>query len=550
MIMTRRLYALLLVLMVTPNPAWGHFLWITAGEQAKDGKVHIYFSEAAEPDDPDLLDKVIATKLWQQSSDGRLSFLKTAKDGDSIVAHPAPGVSPVFGLTYDYGVMMKGNETFLLKYHAKCQPSTDPQAWRAVADGQTLPFEIVARSKDDDTVLTVLWQGKPLPNAIVTVTGPGIEKKLEQPTQETGDVAFKLKDSGLYSVRAKFTETVKGEVDNKSYDSIRHYTTLSLSIGARTASSALTASATSLPPLDPGITSFGAAIIGDDLYLYGGHFGKPHHYSIEGQSDQLLTLNLKSPGKWKAVSQGPRRTGLAAVAHRGKFYRIGGFEARNKEEDSQSLWSMSDFARFDPATGQWQSLPSMPSGRSSHDALVIGDTLYVVGGWELQGEGNSKWHDTAYSVDLSSDTLEWKELPKPPFQRRALSLGEWQGKVVAVGGMQQQGGPTTATAMFDPKTNLWTEGPSLNGEPMEGFGSSAFLCDGKLGVTTFAGNIQVLADDGTSWENAGKLLHPRFFHRMLAWHESNALIVGGASMKAGKIHELETVSFHSVSAER
>ena len=53
------------------------------------------------------------------------------------------------------------------------------------------------------------------------------------------------------------------------------------------------------PSLPKAITSFGAVRIGDWLYAYGGHYGKPHHYSQAGQSDQLQRLHLKSKTKWE-----------------------------------------------------------------------------------------------------------------------------------------------------------------------------------------------------------------------------------------------------------
>jgi uncharacterized GH25 family protein len=530
---------LLLFVSAAPTSCRAHFIWVASGSQAKDGKVHVYFSESVSPDDPDLLDKIAKLQLWQFSKDGKATLLKTTKDADSFVADPVEGEGAVFAVSHDYGVLARGKETFLLKYHGKSQPSAKPQTWRAVASPEQLPLEIVARAEGDQTVLTVLWQGKPLAESVVTVTGSGIEHKLEATSNVKGEVSFALKSTGLFSIRAKHSEAIKGEFKGQAYGSVRHYATLGLSLGEDTTAAANVPPVSAFPSLDPGITSFGAAIIGDDLLVYGGHFGKPHHYSKQGQSDQLLRLNLKQPTKWDVIGTGPRRTGLAAVAHAGKFYRIGGFEARNEDADKQSLWSMSDFARFDPASDQWEQLPSLPAGRSSHDALVIGDTLYVVGGWELQGEGNSKWHDVSYSVDLSAPTLEWKELPKQPFQRRALSLGEWQGKVYAIGGMQSEGGITTETAFFDPATRTWGAGPKLNGESMEGFGSSAFLCGGQLCVTTYAGNLQVLSDDGSKWVNRGKLAYPRFFHRMLPLNTSQAVIVGGASMQTGKIRELE-----------
>ena len=43
---------------------------------------------------------------------------------------------------------------------------------------------------------------------------------------------------------------------------------------------------------------------------------------------------------------------------------------------------MADVARFDPKTKQLESLTQLPEPRSSHDAVVIGDKLYVAGGWQ------------------------------------------------------------------------------------------------------------------------------------------------------------------------
>ena len=92
---------------------------------------------------------------------------------------------------------------------------------------------------------------------------------------------------------------------------------------------------------------------------------------------------------------------------------------------------------------------------------MIGSTLYVVGGWQLQGDATTQWHDTALSVDLSQDKLTWKPIAQPPFHRRALALAEHNGKLYCIGGMQEDGGPTTKTAVYDPATDVWTKGPSL-----------------------------------------------------------------------------------------
>ena len=300
-----------------------------------------------------------------------------------------------------------------------------------------------------------------------------------------------------------------------------------------------------LPDLPQAITSFGAALQDDALYVYGGHHGQAHHYSRAGQSGDLLRLRLDDPSTWEVVSTGPKLQGLALVAHGGKLHRVGGFTARNTEDEEQDLWSVADFARFDPATMKWQDLPAMPSPRSSFDAAVAGDTLYVVGGWIMQGDEETQWHDGACAVDLSRTPLEWKPLPKPPFERRALSVGTVGGKVYAIGGMQPGGEVTTRTAVYDPKHCAWTEGPKLPGDDMEGFGTASFPVGDRLYASTAMGKVLRLSADGGSWQVAGDLRIGRFFHRMLPIDSKHFAILGGANMKQGRFSAVELFQFQS-----
>jgi N-acetylneuraminic acid mutarotase len=229
------------------------------------------------------------------------------------------------------------------------------------------------------------------------------------------------------------------------------------------------------------------------------------------------------------------------VSYGEKIYRIGGFEARNKEGQKSDLHSVPDFSRFDPATGKWEALSPMPRGRSSHDAVVVGSQVIVAGGWELRGNESSIWDDTVISADLSAAHPTWVELPKPPFQRRALAMGECRGKVYVLGGMQEQGGPTTTTYVLDLATRKWSSGPKLPGEGLAGFGACAVTCAGQLFATTYSGKISRLSEDGQSWQDAGKLTRPRFFHRMLCAEGPSLIVVGGASMEEGKDVSVELV---------
>lgn len=518
------------VFAIAPQLASAHFLWIVAGGQSPDGKVHVYFSESATPDDPDLLERVAAAKL-QQVSPGQSAVLPLKQGDDSLVATPANSGANAFALSHRYGVITRGGETFLLVYHAKCYAEDRPQTWIAAGHAAALPLEITPRLDGGRVVLTVLWNNKPLEKAAVTIDAEGMDS-LEAVTDERGEYSAELPLGRKFSIRVKHAENQAGELDGKAYASIRHYSTLALQLPKAIATAGL-------PALEPCVTSFGGAIGGDHVYVYGGHLGGAHHYSQQGQSGQLRRLNLKLPAHWEMLGEGPKRTGLAMVSHRGKLIRIGGFVAKNKEGEEQLLESTSDVALYDTATNQWTDLTPLPKGRSSHDAVVIDNQLYVIGGWELRGTEPTVWHATSLVADLSQSPLVWIELPAPPFQRRALSVGEWRGKVVVVGGMQESGGPTTATALFDPATKQWSDGPALVGSAMDGFGSSAFAVGDQLYVSTMSGKLQRLSSDGTRWDVIAQVAHPRFFHRMLPTADGRLLLVGGANMRSGKTGELE-----------
>lgn len=536
----KRFGLMIALLLAVPSLSQAHFIFLLNDPASQPGKVKVFFGEAAEADDPALLDKIAKAELWTVGGRGEPKLLPLTKGSDALEAElNAQGQQSTLILRHTYGVMAKGGDPFLLKYYAKTYPFALPGTWKAVRDSERLPLEVVPTAKGTQTVLQVLWNGKPQAGSTVTVVGPGIDAKIEGTTDESGHFACELPKSGTYSIRAKHNEEKAGTLEDKEYKSVRHYSTLTL----HHQPGRLTPTAHSLPALPKGLTSFGGAVAGNTLYVYGGNYGSAHEYANEDQSGDLWKLNLSNLTKWELVSAGPRRQGLAMVEYKGSLYRIGGFEATNKTGEKQNLVSQADFAKLDAATGQWIALPSLPEPRSSHDAAVVGDTLYVVGGWNMQGGGaGAKWHDTALALNLASDKLEWKAVAAPNFHRRALALAAWNGKLICIGGMSDGGGPTTKTSIYDPAKNEWSEGPTLQGTAMDGFGTSAFASSGALYVTTVSGSIQRLGGDGKEWEFVGQIAHPRFFHRVLPWGDSKLIVVGGASMEEGKAEDLEVLS--------
>lgn len=301
-------------------------------------------------------------------------------------------------------------------------------------------------------------------------------------------------------------------------------------------------SVSKIEPLSPPVTSLGAAILDDRLYVYGGNQGSAHSYSNKEQGRHLYSASVKGGG-WTEGEEGPALQGLAMVAHGRKLYRLGGFTAKNNAGEENALESQAAVAVFDPATQKWSDLPPLPEPRSSFDAAVLGDALYVIGGWNLSsGPGREVWHTTAWKLDLAKSDPQWEPIAKTPFQRRALSVAAFNGKLYVIGGMQKEGGVTSGTDIFDPQTGQWSTGPGLiGGDKLTGFGTSSCATGGKLYATTISGDLERLSEDGQAWQIVAKLPTARFFHRMLPVDDKHLLIVGGASMTEGKFAAVEIV---------
>jgi N-acetylneuraminic acid mutarotase len=213
--------------------------------------------------------------------------------------------------------------------------------------------------------------------------------------------------------------------------------------------------------------------------------------------------------------------------------------ARNAAKEKQDMHSVAEFACYDPAMGKWTELPPLPEPRSSHDAVVTGDKLYVVGGWTLSGEKTGQWLDTAWSFDLKSQKGNWTAVANPTFKRRALAVAGAAEQLVALGGMDDAQAPSCRVDALDLAANKWRRLPDLPEQDMRGFGVSAWSLGGQIYVSGADGIVLRLADDESKWESVGKLDRPRFFHRLLPADNASLLAVAGASMDDGHLADIE-----------
>ncbi len=281
--------------------------------------------------------------------------------------------------------------------------------------------------------------------------------------------------------------------------------------------------------LPRGVTSFGAATSGGSLFVLGGYFGTPHEYSEAGQTGELLRMDLRTHA-WTRLGEVAKVQSVALVAHGQRLIRIGGMQAHNAAGTPADLHSLDTVESFDIATSTWSPLPSLPEPRSSHDAVVIGDAVWVVGGWSLQGQSKT-WHTTILRLDLNDLEAGWSSIDAP-FERRAVAAATVDGRVVVMGGLDRGRAMSSEVDVYDPATERWSKGPAFAGP---GFGMAGFGHEGAVVATGMDGVVRRWAPSDGAWTQISTLAYPRFFHRIVPAEDGDLLVLGGIrGMRSGR----------------
>lgn len=308
-----------------------------------------------------------------------------------------------------------------------------------------------------------------------------------------------------------------------------------------------TAIVNSFPLLPEGITSFGAAVNDGWLYIFGGYTGKRHDYSIEKVRGTFYRINLANDGRgqtWEELPSSEPAQGTAIVAYGNYIYRIGGMAAKNHEGEKQDLISQNLFERYDIQKKIWEKLSPLPSGRSTHDAIVVDDKLYVGGGWDLNGDpfdndNAAKWHDDLLIADLSQPNPQWQKIPQP-FKRRAIAMAALGAKIYFIGGMDSDDDTSRDVDIYDTATGVWSQGPELPASRIDGFGFAAVSVGDAIYASGYSGKLLRLSANRTKWETVGKLNESRIFHRLILLPDGRLLALGGEG-KQGKLRDAEVV---------
>jgi N-acetylneuraminic acid mutarotase len=519
-----------------------------------DGKPQglLFFGESPADESYHFPDKLAKTKLLSRAADGKLIEVATSKvdteDRVGLIGPLTDEKATVLQASQQYGIY----GTALLIYDAKSVRGRTADEINSAGTSKELGLEIVPKIADGKVTCKVLRAGKPVADADVSIFA-GDKEPQEEKTDKDGEVNFRPKGVGVVGVLANTMDDEKtGKLDGKSYKGVLRYASLTLQVpkdlsAVKSKSSKeqktkkVDKETSEFAPLPEPLASFGGVVLDGWLYVYGGHIGEEHQHSAANLSNHFRRIKLNGGKTWEELPMQTPLQGLPLVAHGGKLYRVGGLGIRNATlKDKEDDHSSAEFAEYNPATNKWSTLAPLPAARSSHNAVVIGDRLYVVGGWNLEGKSPGTWEPDALFYDFANAKKGWQKLPQPEFKRRALALGQWNEKLLAMGGMNEKADVSMDVFVYDPATGKWSKGPNLPGAGMAGFGVSAWNLGGHLFECGLRGVLYELNDAGTAWDEAGHVKTPRFFHQLIPVPNGGLAVVGGASM-SGHLDSIERV---------
>jgi N-acetylneuraminic acid mutarotase len=155
-------------------------------------------------------------------------------------------------------------------------------------------------------------------------------------------------------------------------------------------------------------------------------------------------------GAWETLAPMPdRRTEVSAVSDGERLYVLGGFAPANGATTAPLAVHV-----FDPATGAWSMLTSLPVGVNHAGLAFVDGALYVVGGYR---ETTFQATNRVMIYDVAAD--QWRDGRQLPTARGALAVAVVDGRIHAIGGSGARGAGT-AHEIYDPRQDLWVEAPT------------------------------------------------------------------------------------------
>jgi len=215
----------LVALLVQAAVADAHFISIVP-DAANGVKARAVFSEDLNPDANVDIKKIGQTQFVIRNAAGKVSPTTATLGNGAYLLSALGDDARVVGGVCTYGVMQRGeSKPFLLTYYAKAILGASDEAKSL----DVLTLDIVPMAKERGRFV-VLYQGKPVADAEVTVIAPNADKTETLKTDVQGEFAVANIKPGLYGLRARHIAARSGEQEGKKYEEVRSYATLVMNL--------------------------------------------------------------------------------------------------------------------------------------------------------------------------------------------------------------------------------------------------------------------------------------------------------------------------------
>jgi hypothetical protein len=185
-----------------------------------------------------------------------------------------------------------------------------------------------------------------------------------------------------------------------------------------------------------------AVTLGGAIYTVGGE-----HYLPYSEHNVVQRFDLDTDA-WSLVA--PLQQVISrpeAVVYDGEIWRIGGSDpAGGGPTPFEPAWQAT-VEIYDPVTDTWRWGPSTNAGHAMHDAVVVGDKIYLMDPWAPGKSVTSEVYDPVAGT--------WSLLPGTTLLQntvQAASAGDGKILVVDCNG---------SSAIFNTLTNVWSAGPAV-----------------------------------------------------------------------------------------
>lgn len=215
---------------------------------------------------------------------------------------------------------------------------------------------------------------------------------------------------------------------------------------------------------------------------------------------EIPETSAPAPSAGRGAELPTNRTEVAGAVWDGRIVVLGGLTSAGHASARVDV--------YDPVDDEWSALPDLPEGLHHTAVAVLGDRLYVVGGYAID---DGRWVPRAEVWTLGSGDDAWRPGPSLTIPRGALAVASTGERLVAIGGAGSPGS-LTATEFLQSDATAWVTGPEMAHRrehlAAAAVGDEVYAIAGRTGtLDTNTTAVEVLRDG--EWHPVPALNHSR-----------------------------------------